>query len=646
LHYSRRLYSLYIFIMLALISGTVAAQETLPRIEPTDCGFDWWGDPPFCGDLIVPQDRTNPNNGTIRLRFAVFPAWGEGEIEPDPVVYLQGGPGGDLLTSMPGAYYFVAGFNEKRPVILFDQRGTGLSRPGLDCPEYDNTIYDLMGEDITPEMSRQRILDALNACKLRLESRGVVLSAYNSVENAADVNDLRVALGHDQWNLYGISYGTRLALTVMRDYPEGIRSVIIDSVLPLEVHNYDDMPANFDRALNEFFLDCTLNKACNEAYPHLGTQFYETVAQLNANPAEIRINHPTTQVEYVVRLDGAQLLGLAFGSLYSPSMLYSLPAIINEAHNGDYSLFTRGLESVLRDQEGFSMGMHFAVQCSEEAPFTTHESVTASISAYPALGGYFTSEAITGNTILSVCDMWGLQAPAPTENAPVTSVIPTLVTAGQYDPITPPRWASMVADSLPNSYYYEFPGQGHGVTVEDYCAAEMALAFVEMPKQRPDSSCIADIPPMEFFIADQSALSLVAFSDDDLRLRSVRPESWEGYGAFFYPVSMDETALSFGSLEVRDYNAAASADYILDYLLDNVAADYDVYDLPPPIEQRSANGFDWAIYEFRRGDRYLHLAAATRETRVYWVLLASDRFEKDQLYLEVFTPAVDNLEAF
>jgi hypothetical protein len=327
-------------------------------------------------------------------------------------------------------------------------------------------------------------------------------------------------------------------------------------------------------------------------------------------------------------------------------MLYTLPAIISEAHSGDYSLFTRGLESVLRDQEGFSMGMHFAVQCSEEAPFTTHESVTASINAYPALSSYFASEAITGNTILSVCDMWGLQAPAPTENAPVTSLIPTLVTAGQYDPITPPRWASMVADSLPNSYYYEFPGQGHGVTVEDFCAAEMALAFVDMPQQRPDSSCMADIPPMEFFIADQSALSLVAFSDDDLRLRSVRPESWEGYGAFFYPVSIDETALSFGSLEVRDYNAAASADYILDYLLDNMAAEYDVYDLPPPIEQRSANSFDWAIYEFRRGDRYLHLAAATRETRVYWVLLTSDRYEKDQLYLEVFMPAVDNLEAF
>jgi pimeloyl-ACP methyl ester carboxylesterase len=648
LNAQRHLFSLVLVLILSLIliTSTATAQEALPRIEPTDCGFETWHEDLFCGDLVVPQDRSNPNAGTIRLRFAVFPAWGEGEIAADPVVYLEGGPGGDLLTSMPWAYSVIETFNEKRPVVLFDQRGTGLSRPGLDCPEYDNTVYEMLGEDAGAATTRQRILDALNACKRRLESRGVSLSAYNSVENAADLDDLRVALGYEQWNLYGISYGTRLALTAMRDTPDGIRSVIIDSVLPLEVHNYDEMPANLDRALNTFFLDCALNAECNAAYPRLGTRFYETVAQLNATPAEVRINHPTTQVEYVVRVDGSQLVGVAFGSLYNPSYIYSLPAIIQDAHAGDYSLLARGLEAVLQDQEGFSMGMHFAVQCSEEAPFALRESVVSAISAFPALSSYFETEPITGTMILDICQAWGLRAAVPDENAPVTSPIPTLVMAGQYDPITPPRWARMVADALPNSYYYEYPGQGHGVTVGDYCASEMALAFVDNPTAAPDSSCMADIPPMEFFIVDDSALSLVAFSDGDARLRSVRPESWDGYGAQFYPVSLDETLLSFGSLEVRDYNAVASADYIMDYILEDVASDFDVYDLPPPIERRSANGFDWAIYEFRRGDRYLHIAAATRDTRVYWVLMQTDRFEKDALYMEVFTPAIDNLEAF
>ncbi len=637
---------LFSLSLLALVSGTVGAQETLPRIEPTDCGFEHWQDDLFCGDLVVPQDRGDANSGTIRLRFAVFPAWGEGEIAPDPVVYLEGGPGGDLLTAMPWSYYTVEPFNERRPVVLFDQRGTGLSRPGLDCPEYDNTRYELLGEDADADLTRQRVLDALNACKRRLESRGVQLSAYNSAENAADLNDLRVALGYDEWNLYGISYGTRLALTAMRDTPEGIRSVIIDSVLPLEVSNYDEMPANLDRALTTFFLGCAQDAECNAAYPRLGTRFYETVAQLDANPAEVRINHPTTQIEYVARVDGSQLVGLAFGSLYSPSRFYALPAIIADAHTGDYSLLARGLEDVLQDQEGFSMGMHFAVQCSEEAPFAARESVAGAIGAFPALASYFTGAPNSGTMILTICDAWGLRPAAPGESAPITSSIPTLVMAGQYDPITPPRWARMVADALPNSFYHEYPGQGHGVTVSDGCAAQMALAFVDAPTQAPDAGCMAEIPAPEFFIVDNSALNLVAFRDDAARLRSVRPESWVGVGTDFYPVSIDEIWLSFGSLDVRDYNATASADYIMDYILSDVASDFDIYDLPPPIELRSANGLYWSIYEFRRGDQYLHIAAATRETRVYWVLLQSDRFEKDALYLEVFTPAIDNLEAF
>jgi hypothetical protein len=173
----------------------------------------------------------------------------------------------------------------------------------------------------------------------------------------------------------------------------------------------------------------------------------------------------------------------------------------------------------------------------------------------------------------------------------------------------------------------------------------MALEFIDDPSQTPDDDCMEEMEAPYFFIADES-LNLVAFTDDEQRIRSVRPESWEGWGSAYFPVSMDDTFLRFGSLEVREYNPTASAEYIVDYLLNDIAAEFDVYDLPPPIENRSANGFQWAIYEFRRGDRYLYFASATRDTRVYWVLMVTDRFEKDNLYLNVFTPAIDNLEAF
>src|SRR6185503_15624183 len=98
-------------------------------------------------------------------------------------------------------------------------------------------------------------------------NKGVDPASATSAENAADVNDLRLALGYDQWNLYGVSYGTRLALTVVRDYPQSVRSVILDSVYPLQVNLYTDLPENFDRALKVLFETCAADADCSSTYP-------------------------------------------------------------------------------------------------------------------------------------------------------------------------------------------------------------------------------------------------------------------------------------------------------------------------------------------------------------------------------------------
>ena len=126
--------------------------------------------------------------------------------------------------------------------------------------------------------------EAICSCHDRLVSEDINLAAYNSAESAADLNDLRLTLGYEEWNLVGISYGTRLALTAMRDYPEGIRCVILDSTYPLQVSLYAEMPANFDRALNVFFHGCTTDPACSEAYPELEIVFFQLVDQLNDSP--------------------------------------------------------------------------------------------------------------------------------------------------------------------------------------------------------------------------------------------------------------------------------------------------------------------------------------------------------------------------
>ncbi|MCA9925859.1 MAG: alpha/beta fold hydrolase, partial [Anaerolineales bacterium] len=221
-----------------------------PVFETAACQFDEpEGHDVTCGYLIVPEDRSQPNK-TIRLHVAIFASESDNPA-PDPVVYLEGGPGGDALEAMPFTFDDnFAPLLADRDVIIFDQRGTGYSEPSLACPESIEADLDIIDEVVPLEEEIDISLDAAAACYNRLVDEGVNLAAYNSLENAADVNDLRIALGYDEWNLYGISYGTKLAMTTMRDHPEGIRSVILDSPYPLSVSLTEDFPANAARAFD------------------------------------------------------------------------------------------------------------------------------------------------------------------------------------------------------------------------------------------------------------------------------------------------------------------------------------------------------------------------------------------------------------
>ena len=191
-----------------------------PRFEKTECWFkEPAGHDVECGWVIVPEDHARPEGKTIKLAVARFKS-DASQPEPDPVIYLEGGPGGSALKSYTSQFDFLFGpLLEKRDVVLFDQRGTGYSQPALACPEYNQAVIDMLPKDMTAAESETVANKALLACRDRLVKEGVNLDMYNSAQNAADIEALRQALGYDQVNLYGISYGTRLALTALRDAP-------------------------------------------------------------------------------------------------------------------------------------------------------------------------------------------------------------------------------------------------------------------------------------------------------------------------------------------------------------------------------------------------------------------------------------------
>ena len=261
-----------LMIAFALAAAPTQAQDTLPRVESASCWMELpegvtEGDNIDCGYLIVPEDRGDPSSPTIQLAYAVLYAPAD-VVKPDPVVYLAGGPGGNAVGELDG--WLDIPYLQDRDLILLDQRGTGYSLPSLNCPEME-----------------QNEENATQVCHDRLISEGVNLQAYNSAENAADVADLRIALGYDEWNLYGISYGTRLALTVMRDHPEGVRSVVIDSVYPPEISSWEQYGQNTADEFNKLFQGCAADVQCSADYPNLEQAFYTTAEQLNAEPVPV-----------------------------------------------------------------------------------------------------------------------------------------------------------------------------------------------------------------------------------------------------------------------------------------------------------------------------------------------------------------------
>lgn len=471
------------------------------RLERTACDFTLpIGQDPAkvaCGSVIVQEDRSRSDGRTVRVPFAVFRAMGP-DPAPDPFVYLSGGPGGPTLerigVNLPNVF---APFLSRRDLVFFDQRGTGESAPSLDCPEWREaySTYLAKAQDIDEDAAV--LMTAMHTCHDRLLSEGVNFGAYTSSASAHDLEDLLLALGYQSWNLYGISYGTRLGQTALRDTPEHIRSIGLDSNVPVSENQDANWAADFERSLNTLFDGCAKDAACNAAFPNLEQTFFDLVAKLNANPVTLHPTNPNTGERFTTVATGDRLLLGIQQALYDTPLIPFLPLVITATASGRYSLLTTAGAQIALPSP-IAWGMYYSIECNEEVPFITPAIVAAATAGVPEeikkVGLTFWTQFT-----LDTCAFWDTAAPPASENQPVVSDIPALVFAGEYDPITPPAYSQLVAHNLSHSFFFEFPGTGHGVLVDrQECAANIALQFLANPTQPPDSSCVAAIPPPHF----------------------------------------------------------------------------------------------------------------------------------------------------
>ena len=473
-----------------ILPTSTQAPFSLPVFEPSACKFEY--NSPVnvdCGYLIVPENRNKSDSPPIRIHVAIFKSTNP-DPKPDPVIYVAGGGGVNQLGSTD--YYLNAVGTEilkERDFIMYNQRGSHLNDPSLVCPDLTNLYVTIAGQDLSPHEKADIRIEKRLECQDDLLNQKIDLTAYNTVETAADVNDLRTVLGYEAINLYGTSSGTRTILTIMRNHPKGIRSVILDSIYPPQVGLYSTVSLSVDRVFSLMFDECAADSQCNQKYPDLENDFYQLIDDLNTNPIRTELSRGPMLV------NGGIFMEALYWSFYSVYDISMAPGRIYEARQGVFTGMMNWFESLVSDSGTFmAMGFEWSMMCNEEVPFESYELGRELSENLPVqISEYFDSYYE-----FTLCESWQSGQADPIENTAVVSDLPTLIFAGQYDPVTPPEWGKLAAETLSRHFFYEFPGLSHGIMRSNACGLAIGLQFVDDPETEPDTTCMKNIPGLEF----------------------------------------------------------------------------------------------------------------------------------------------------
>ena len=484
-------------VALVLLAWVGHAQEppsstpfTGPELVEADCPM--WFDRPHglhvdCGYVAVLEDRGRTDGNVIRLAVARLRA-SVPSPRPDPVIYLAGGPGVSALESIDRFIDSARFIWEEQDLILLDQRGVGHSEPRLECPDYRGQKSELRKLGLAPDEALRREVAALLTCKRSLTEQGIDVSAYSPHAVAADVADLATAMGYETYNLYGSSFGTLLALTVMRDFPENVRGVVLDGVWPPQVSAAEARNANAASALRALFRRCEADTDCAQRYPDLEQDLWRVVALYAAQPTTISSYDVDSSERFAEVVDGHFILGRVLESLRSRSLsglswIPYLPLLLHEMRGGDRAVARAFIQpSYPREVSIDNRAAWASLLCHAEGRFADRAGILADRAAYPQM-----VDRDAPDLVPALCAAWHDPTVEPMDTTPVASDIPTLLLSGEFDPDTPPRWADVAAETLRHSYSVVVPMTGPGAGMDTPCGRKLIGAFLNSPG--------ADLPP-------------------------------------------------------------------------------------------------------------------------------------------------------
>jgi pimeloyl-ACP methyl ester carboxylesterase len=468
------------------------------KVAPISCPFDRTSANKLkvdCANVVLPARRDKPDGAKVYLAVARIHSTSPTPL-PDPVVYLDGGPGGSAIAGIDRWTNPVSPLLSDRDVILVDQRGTGFSQPRLNC---DRTFAE------SPKGEFDERVEESKKCVADLLREKIDPADFNTTASAADIADVRVALKIEAWNLFGISYGTRLGLWIMATHPEGVRSVVLDSSYPPGIKGYEETAGNLNRALEAIFTDCAAQPACHAAYPDLRGALTKAVARLDASPLRRRAYDPATRKQVTFPYTGKEFVLTIFSSLYYTEIMPDVPKAISMAAQGDvvgavdllsgagYAERTKEEDKPerprsARQRPAITEGLTSAIECAETVPGTTPDSIKAAAASVPP--SIADAVVLFRQRQVEACAAWNVPPNPLTE---VHSAIPTLVMAGTYDPITPPAWGEMVTSWLPGSRMVTVQGAGHAAYYSGLCAQVLVKQFFDDPAA-PSPDCTGAPP--------------------------------------------------------------------------------------------------------------------------------------------------------
>lgn len=468
--------------LLAPLSGT-AGQSASPAAEWRPCQIGGADSVQHmaaqCLHMIVPEDRSHPQGRQIALHIARLKARATNP-RPDPLFFLAGGPGQAATEAYVSEAAAFERLRQNHDIVLVDQRGTGQSHP-LRCPGGD--------QEAMPEPSEQ--LRLLKACLAQLDADP---RFYTTSVAVRDLDAVRQKLGYPSLDLYGVSYGTRVALHYLRRYPEHVRSVILDGVVPADMVIGPQVSLDAQQALDAIFKRCRDDADCHGAFPDLQADFAALQQTLTQHAVSVDLRDPVSGEPAQHRLDWQTAATALRLMSYGNETVAIMPLLIHQAAQRDYApllgdalLFRRQLN------EGMDQGMSSSVLCTEDVRFYQDDAATERALKASYVG------TMPVDVLKRGCKVWPVGVMDPHFKEPVVSDKPVLLISGEFDPITPPANAEHAAKTLSNSLSIVAPGQGHGNAMRG-CIPRLIEQFVEAASVKPlDTGCVQDMRPLPFF---------------------------------------------------------------------------------------------------------------------------------------------------